>query len=189
MKVICEQYLEIVLKTAKKDLERATEFLVIAATLLAIKSKSLLPRTEEEEEGTDIGYDDRFFEDLRERLIAYELTKNRAETLRSMPQHGVDTFSRNDRRALIPTVEMITEEEEDIQSLTHAFVGLLKRIGVGTQFLKIQFRIYFCCSLYDAFCRFDEICKENLFSFYRAKVFQKNLLIPKVLLSEVLFLF
>lgn len=139
MRVICEQYLKIVLKTAEKDLERATEYLVIAATLLSIKSSALLPTENlSEEETQDIGYDVRFFEDLRARLIAYQNCKESAEVLRAMPQHGFNTFSRNDRRVLIPTPEMIAEEEESINSLAMAFMGLLKRIGATAKFFKIQ---------------------------------------------------
>lgn len=139
MKIICEQYLRIVLKTAEKDLERATEYLVIAATLLSIKSSALLPTENlSEEETQDLGYDARFFEDLRTRLLAYQNCKTSAEILRAMPQHGVDTFSRNDRRVLIPTSEMIAEEEESINTLAMAFMGLLKRIGATAKFFKIQ---------------------------------------------------
>lgn len=139
MTVICEQYLQIVLKTANEDLERATEFLVIAATLLAIKSKALLPVEENPDDDVhDLGYDIRFFENLRNRLIAYETCQQRAVALRELPQHGVDTFSRNDRRNLIPTAEMIAEEEESINSLSLAFMGLLKRIGATKKFFTIQ---------------------------------------------------
>lgn len=139
MKVICEQYLSIVLQTAEKDLERATEYLVIAATLLSMKSSSLLPsETLSADETQDPGYDVRFFEDLRARLMAYQTCKGRADALRALPQHGVDTFSRNDRRVLIPTAEMIAEEEESINSLALAFMGLLKRIGATAKFFKIQ---------------------------------------------------
>lgn len=139
MKLICEQYLNIVLQTAEKDLERATEYLVIAATLLSIKSSSLLPsEVLFGEDNQDPGYDVRFFEDLRARLMAYQTCKGRAEALRALPQHGVDTFSRNDRRVLIPTAEMIAEEEESINGLALAFMGLLKRIGATAQFFKIQ---------------------------------------------------
>ena len=135
MSLIAEQYLEIVSADtqygdeSELDLEQASEYLVIAATLMAIKSRSLLPtENEQEEELGDWADDNPFFEDLRERLKAYKVTQARAKALRCTPQLGVHTFNRRDRKALQPTPEMLAEPE-DVQSLGAMFVALLKRIG------------------------------------------------------------
>ena len=133
MKEVAEQYLKIISHTTFLDLEKASEYLVIAATLLAMKSRMLLPTessamTEDEAAlfGADQGED--FLEELRARLQAYEITKKRAEALTELPQLGVDTFARNDKKALLPTPEML-QEPEDGSSLGDMFVALLKRIG------------------------------------------------------------
>ena len=139
MSVVCEQYLEIVLADADVDLNRATEYLVIAATLISMKSAKLLPEEaheEEVEQGED--FDSRFFEELRERLKAYEQTKHRAEQLRRLPQLGVDTFRRIDKKALQPPAEMVIEEPEDALSLGEHFVRLLKRIGETARAIRIR---------------------------------------------------
>ena len=47
---ITDQYLEYVRQMAVSDLDLASEFLVMAAELLMIKSKMLLPRPEEDED-------------------------------------------------------------------------------------------------------------------------------------------
>lgn len=47
---ILDQYLEVMRNMEKMDLEVSSEFLVLAATLLQIKSKMLLPKENEEEE-------------------------------------------------------------------------------------------------------------------------------------------
>lgn len=47
---ITEQYIEYLRKMESMDLEIASEFLVMASTLLFLKSKKLLPKQEEEEE-------------------------------------------------------------------------------------------------------------------------------------------
>src|SRR6516162_4480429 len=47
---IAEQYLDYLRVIELVDVERAGDFLVMAATLMEIKSKMLLPRTEEEGE-------------------------------------------------------------------------------------------------------------------------------------------
>ena len=48
---ILEQYLEVIAQMEALDLEVSSEFLVLAATLLQIKSRLLLPAEDEEEEG------------------------------------------------------------------------------------------------------------------------------------------
>lgn len=140
MSIITEQYLEIVSSSAESlDLELASEYLVIAATLMAIKSRSLLPieRNIEEEQTEEEDWEaNRFFEDLRSRLIAYEATKKRAACLMQAPQLGYDTFRREDRKALQPTPEMLAESE-DLHSFTLLFAKLLKRIGGAGKSFRI----------------------------------------------------
>ena len=50
---ITEQYLEYVEQMQENDMDIMSEFLVIAATLIQIKSKMLLPQEEKEEEEED----------------------------------------------------------------------------------------------------------------------------------------
>ena len=142
MKEVAEQYLKIISHTTFLDLEKASEYLVIAATLLAMKSRMLLPTesaamTEEEAAlfGADQGED--FLEELRARLQNYELTKKRAEALTELPQLGFDTFTRNDKKALLPTPEML-QEPEDGSGLGEMFVALLKRIGAAGRSYAIR---------------------------------------------------
>ncbi len=48
--LICDQYVEYIAEAQKLDMDVAAEFLVMASELMLIKSKMLLPRTEEERE-------------------------------------------------------------------------------------------------------------------------------------------
>jgi segregation and condensation protein A len=141
MSEIAEQYLAVISSNAETvDLEAATEYLVIAATLMAIKSRSLLPSeraTAEEESEEDTWESNRFFEELRDRLKAYEVTKQRASLLMSTPQLGFDTFRREDRKALLPTAEMLAEPEE-VHSFALLFARLLKRIGGTASSFRIS---------------------------------------------------
>lgn len=76
---ITEQYLEYVSRMPKDDLDLASEFLVMAATLIDIKSKMLLPK-EIDENGEEI--DPRA--ELVEKLIEYKMYKYAAGELRDM---------------------------------------------------------------------------------------------------------
>lgn len=68
--LITEQYMEYIQAMDTKDLEVMSEFLVMAATLVKIKSKMLLPKEEESEEEEE---DPR--QELVERLLEYKMYK------------------------------------------------------------------------------------------------------------------
>jgi len=48
--VICDQYMEYIVEAQELNMDIASEFIVMASELILIKSKMLLPRTEEDEE-------------------------------------------------------------------------------------------------------------------------------------------
>lgn len=68
--LITEQYMEYIQAMDSNDLEIMSEFLVMAATLVKIKSKMLLPKEEDEEENEE---DPR--QELVERLLEYKMYK------------------------------------------------------------------------------------------------------------------
>ncbi len=78
---ITEQYLEYVRNMDKKDLNTMSEFLVMAATLLEIKAKMLLP-VEVDEEGEEI--DPR--EELVQKLLEYKMYKYMSYELKDRMQ-------------------------------------------------------------------------------------------------------
>lgn len=75
--VITEQYLAYIKQMETKNLEIMSEFLVMAATLINIKSKMLLPVEESEEEET---VDPR--QELVDRLLQYKMYKYISEELK-----------------------------------------------------------------------------------------------------------
>ena len=133
MRVICEQYLEIITSAPVLDLEQASEYLVIAATLLSLKSQSLLPEETFLDDPLALAEgDEGFLEELRRRLQIYELTKKRAERLRDRPFLGINTFTRRSPKDSLDGLEEPAELElieEDPQGLTSSFLALLKRVG------------------------------------------------------------
>ncbi len=81
--LITEQYMEYVTAMPKEDLDVMSDFLVMAATLLSIKSRMLIPVEEEEDEDV---IDPRT--ELVERLLAYKTYKLLSSGLRDM--YGAD---------------------------------------------------------------------------------------------------
>ncbi len=86
MSALTRQYIEYVEAMRQKRLELAAEYLVMAAMLIEIKSRMLLPRPEKVEE--DDGLDPRA--ELVRRLLEYEQMKLAARGLGELPQAGRD---------------------------------------------------------------------------------------------------
>jgi len=87
MAPLTRQYLEYVEAMRSKNLELAAEYLVMAAMLMEIKSRMLLPRpapvAEEEDPRAE----------LVRRLLEYEQMKKAAQRLDELPQVGRDVFA------------------------------------------------------------------------------------------------
>jgi len=105
--VILTQYLAVIENMKELDLEASTEFLVLAATLLNIKSKMLLPKHDEENAEE---LDPR--EQLVLRLIEYQKCKLAAEFLRENLGKGNLAFYK------LPDYIPLPERRFDVVNLT-----------------------------------------------------------------------
>lgn len=77
---VTEQFLDYINDMEELNLEVTCEFLIMAATLLEIKSRMLLPKEKVVEDGIEIEIDPR--DELVQRLIEYKLYKEAAEILK-----------------------------------------------------------------------------------------------------------
>jgi segregation and condensation protein A len=110
---ITDQYNEYLQLMRDLDLEVAGEFILMAATLMHIKSRMLLPpdpRDEEEEGEADPRAE------LAQQLLEYQRFKQAAENLEAM----------DSRRQLIWTRDVVDEEFADEELLAVEMVDLLK---------------------------------------------------------------
>ncbi len=101
--MIAQQYLEYLEAMEELNLNVAGDFLVMAATLLQIKSKMLLPideRADDEEEGPDPR------EELVRRLLEYKAYKEAARHLDGQERMWREIFWREDA----PVVEQVEED-------------------------------------------------------------------------------
>ena len=91
---VTRKYLEYLDLMRELDLNLASEYLEMAAQLAYIKSRSMLPNSEGEEDDIigDDGPDPR--EELVRQLLEYQKYKVAAESLADLPRHGRDTFGR-----------------------------------------------------------------------------------------------
>lgn len=79
---ITKDFLEYIQTMDRLNIELASEFIVVAATLMRIKTKMLLPRKEKDEDGNEI--DPR--EELVQRLMEYKRFKSVLEELQDLEQ-------------------------------------------------------------------------------------------------------
>ena len=101
---ITEQYLEYVNAMQESNLDVMSEFLVMAATLISIKAKMLLPKEEEEEEEEE---DPRA--ELVRRLLEYKMYKYASYELKDMEMDAVRAYY---KPATIP--DEVKQYKEDI---------------------------------------------------------------------------
>ncbi|WP_202710897.1 segregation and condensation protein A [Sporosalibacterium faouarense] len=124
---ITDQYVEYIETMQELDMNVTSEFLVMVATLLEIKSKMLLPATKNDDENTDEdGVDPR--EELVLRLLEYKKYKTAAEELKNKemvqskvfnkPQEEIEHFIDGDQ----PKLEGI-----DLKDLLKAFSEVMNR--------------------------------------------------------------
>ena len=125
--LITEQYLEYLQLMKVLNLDIAGEYLLMASTLLHIKSKMLLPKSSEGEE--EEGEDPRA--ELVRRLLEYQKYKQAAGELEKKPMLDRDVFIR-----LIPLEPGEKTEEERIEvnlfDLLEAFRQVLERVKPET---------------------------------------------------------
>jgi len=120
--LITEQYLEYLKLMKVLNLDIAGEYLLVASTLLHIKSKMLLPTLSEEEE--EEGEDPRA--ELVRKLLEYQNYKNAAAELERRPLLDRDVFI---RLALMENADSREEERMEVSlfELLDAFRQVLER--------------------------------------------------------------
>lgn len=102
---ITDQYMEHMYIMKKLDMEIASEFLVMAATLLHIKSRLLLPVDKKENKDGEEGIDPK--EELLLRLLQYKKYKEFSNILREQEDYWGNTLFKGPE-----SIEFVFEEED-----------------------------------------------------------------------------
>lgn len=128
---VTDEYMATVSDMQERSLPNTAAFVQLAATLLLIKSKSLLPvlqLTEEEESA---------IEDLEERLKLYQIYKQAAESVQQQFGHAV-----LHERQYVPTTEplFMTDTYTTPPALEEAIWQVLTNLPLPTEKPKVQVR-------------------------------------------------
>jgi len=116
---ITEQYLRFLDLMEDESLEVTGEFLVLAATLIQIKSRMLLPADEDTEEEEDLEDEDPRLE-LVEKLLEYRRYQHVMDFLRDMEEARERIFARNAK------VKLDTLPEDDEELLEVSLYDLMR---------------------------------------------------------------
>ena len=141
---ITQQYMAYIKNMKKLDLEVAGEFIAMAATLIQIKSKMLLPQYNEEGE-VEESVDPR--KELVQKLLEYQKFQEAAQQLYERPLVGRDLWLRGEKLKLTVDVEEeIITEENALFSLIRAYRLAIKNMKkavhkVGAEMQSIADRI------------------------------------------------
>ena len=118
---ITDQYLEVVRTAPDLNMEEASDFLVMAATLLEIKSRSMLPKPPAPEEGEE----DPEAELIR-RLEEYKRYRESVESLRDFEEAAKNVFTKLPEEYPLPPQE-IELTGLTLEGLTEAFLRIWSR--------------------------------------------------------------
>ena len=126
---IIEEYINYIEKMQDLNIDVASEFLVMAATLVHLKSKMLIGATEEtiEEENE---FEIHSEEDLKTRILEYEKYKNMTEVFKELEEKRGDFFTK-DPVALkeFTDKKIINDGSITLDDLVNAFLAYQERIN------------------------------------------------------------
>lgn len=136
---ITGQYLKYIEMLDLFDIDLAGDFLVMAATLMEIKSVMVLPRTEIEDEGDEGIHDPR--SELIRQLLEYKKFKDAANLLDDSATRRKEKFTRPD--SVISNLTPDAEPELDIDqvsiwTLLEAFDSIMQATGHLTKYDHIK---------------------------------------------------
>jgi segregation and condensation protein A len=122
---ITHQYLEMIDALKDTHIDLISDFLLMAATLIKIKSDSLIPRDDENEEEEETFESIKTKEELQKRLEEYMKFKKMSEKLGNRPKLGEQVFPRP-----VDPPEVIRDHvlaPIELDSLINAFTDILAR--------------------------------------------------------------
>lgn len=110
---ITDDFLDYVHHMEQMNIELASEFILVAATLMRIKAKMLLPRPVLDEEGNEI--DPR--EELVKHLLEYKRYKSVIQELTDMESNRMDREKRGNLEKELRSLSESTNVEAELQNL------------------------------------------------------------------------
>ncbi len=127
IKEIIDQYLEFINSLDKTNIDVSSEYLVMAAELLHLKSKMLI-NTQMDEDEEDI-YEIESEEDLRDKLIEYEKYKKVCDNFKDLENNRQEYYTKiPESLSEYSEGEKLVNSDVDLEDLVNAFLEMQKRL-------------------------------------------------------------
>lgn len=111
---ITNEFLDYIHHAEKMNIELASEFILVAATLMRIKAKLLLPRKELDEEGNEI--DPR--KELVDKILEYKRFKEILDDMRNLEDARGKIFERSNVQSELKSIADSVAGEAELHTLT-----------------------------------------------------------------------
>lgn len=111
---ITNDFLDYVQHLERLNIDVASEFILVAATLMRIKAKMLLPRKEIDEAGNEI--DPR--QELIQQLMEYKRFKDVVEILKQYEDHRSLKYSRGNQKSEVEDLIKLLADEAELETIT-----------------------------------------------------------------------
>ncbi|MDW7694848.1 segregation/condensation protein A [Flammeovirgaceae bacterium SG7u.111] len=127
---ITQDFLDYLHQLEKMNMEVASEFILVASTLMRIKAKMLLPRVEKDEEGNEI--------DPREELVRHLLEYKKYKSVLGELEAWEETMLQKEKRGnVVKEIKKLSEtsnvdsemEELDLYKLLKVYQQVMKRMS------------------------------------------------------------
>lgn len=125
---ITDDFLQYVREMESLNIDLASEFILVAATLMRIKAKMLIPRKEIDEEGNEIDPRD----ELVKRLLEYKRYKETIESFRDKEENQMNKMIRGNVKKELKLIADSALVDMELESLTlfklmNAFKSVIER--------------------------------------------------------------
>lgn len=137
---ITEEFLKYIENMKKLNLTLTSDFILMASTLLEIKSKMLLPKKEALDD-EEVEEDPRL--DLVESLLEYKKYKEASEILKIQEEYESKSFYKL-RTEIFSMSEMDFLKDSNVEKLSLAFFNILKNykdkevVGIEREYFKVE---------------------------------------------------
>jgi len=127
MSYIIEEYLKYINAMQDLNIDVASEYLVMAAELIHLKSKMLI-NLDDEEANEEDEYSISSEEELKERLINYEKYKNSTDSFRKLEENRKEYLTRSPENIMEYAKDQTYSMELSLDDLIQAFLEYKKRL-------------------------------------------------------------
>ena len=133
---VTEQYLAYIKQMQERDLDLAGEFLVMAAQLMELKSKTLLPSLKEQSVESEVSHE------LVTRLLEYKKFKDLAGLLREREEIGQKYFHRDNQQLIEQIINDLPDfnplENVTLENFRQAFTKALREAAMRQSSKEIE---------------------------------------------------